>query len=39
MWQRIIHFFERAGKARAVAELTRMGLHEEARKIMLGDTP
>jgi len=39
MWQRIIEFFERAGKAKAAAELARMGRHEEARKIMLGDTP
>jgi hypothetical protein len=39
MWQRIIEFFERAGRVRAAAELARMGRHEEARKIMLGDAP
>jgi hypothetical protein len=28
---------ESAGKARAAAELTRMGMHKEARALILGD--
>ena len=28
---------ETAGKARAASELTRMGMHKEARALMLGD--
>ena len=28
---------ESAGKARAASELTRMGMHKEARALMLGD--
>ena len=32
----IIETFEAAGKARAAAELSRMGYHKEAKAIMLG---
>ena len=31
-------FGESAGRARAAAELTRMGMHKEAKALMLGDT-
>jgi hypothetical protein len=37
MWNRIIKFFERTGRARAAAEFARMGRHDLAKKIMLGD--
>lgn len=37
MWQKIIEFFERAGRARAAAEFARQGRHDLARKIMLGE--
>jgi hypothetical protein len=37
MWQKIISWFERAGRARAAAEFARQGRHDLARKIMLGD--
>lgn len=37
MWKKIIQFFERAGRARAAAELARMGRHEDARKIIAGE--
>jgi len=30
-----ISFFETAGTARAAAELTRMGMHKEARALMM----
>jgi len=30
-------FGESAGRARAAAELSRQGYHEEARRLMLGD--
>jgi hypothetical protein len=30
-------FGESAGRARAAAELTRMGMHKEARALILGD--
>ena len=33
---KIIETFEAAGKARAAAELSRMGYHKEAKAIMLG---
>ena len=29
---------ESAGRARAAAELTRMGMHKEAKELILGDT-
>ena len=29
---------ESAGRARAASELTRMGMHKEAKALMLGDT-
>ena len=32
----IIAFGESAGRARAASELTRMGLHDEAKALMLG---
>lgn len=32
---RVVKAFERAGRARAAAELARMGYYEEAKKIML----
>jgi hypothetical protein len=31
------NFFYRLGKARAAAELHRMGYHEEAKRLMLSD--
>jgi len=31
-------FGESAGRARAASELTRMGMHKEAKALMLGDT-
>jgi hypothetical protein len=37
MWKKIIQFFERAGRARAAAELARMGRHDLARKVLLGE--
>ena len=30
-------FGESAGRARAAAELTRMGMHKEAKELILGD--
>ena len=33
-----IAFGESAGRARAASELTRMGMHKEAKALMLGDT-
>ena len=35
IWIGIIASGEAAGRARAVAELTRMGYHEEAKRLML----
>ena len=32
-----IDFFERIGRARAAAELTRLGYYEEAKRLMLED--
>jgi hypothetical protein len=32
-----IDFFERIGRARAAAELTRQGYYEEAKRLMLED--
>jgi hypothetical protein len=37
MWNRIVRIFERAGRARAAAEFARMGRHDIAKKIMLGE--
>lgn len=37
MWNFIVRFFEKAGRARAAAEFARMGRHDIARKIMLGE--
>jgi hypothetical protein len=37
MWNKIIQAFERAGRARAAAELARMGRHEDARRIIAGE--
>lgn len=37
MWSRILRWFENAGRARAAAEFARMGRHDLARKIMLGE--
>jgi hypothetical protein len=34
----MIAFGESAGRARAAAELSRMGLHKEAKELILGDT-
>ena len=34
----MIAFGESAGRARAASELTRMGMHKEAKALMLGDT-
>jgi hypothetical protein len=36
MWNFIVRFFEKAGRARAAAEFARQGRHDLARKIMLG---
>jgi len=33
----MIAFFESTGRARAAAELSRQGLHAEAKALMLGD--
>ena len=35
---RIIRAYERAGNARAAAELSRMGYYKEAKEIMLRNT-
>lgn len=35
LFKRFVSLFERVGRARAAAELARMGYHEEAKKIML----
>jgi hypothetical protein len=37
MWNFIVRFFEKAGRARAAAEFARQGRHDLARKIMLGE--
>ena len=37
MWNFIVRFFEKAGRARAAAEFARMGRYDIARKIMLGE--
>ncbi len=37
MWNRIIKFFEHAGRCRAAAEFARMGRRDIAKKIMLGE--
>ena len=34
-FENFIEFFERVGRARAAAELTRQGYYEEARRLML----
>lgn len=36
-WSGFNNFFLRVGKARAAAELTRLGYHEEAKRLMLLD--
>lgn len=33
LWQSILEFFESIGRAKAAAELTRLGRHEEARRL------
>ena len=33
----MIAFGESAGRARAASELSRMGMHDEAKALMLGD--
>jgi hypothetical protein len=38
MFAGIIAFGESAGRARAAAELSRMGYQDEAKALMLGDT-
>jgi hypothetical protein len=35
IWQSILSIMESMGRAKAAAHLTRMGLHKEARAIML----
>lgn len=35
MWKRFNAFFHRAGRARAAAELARLGYHAEAKRLML----
>lgn len=34
MWDKIIRWFENAGRARAAAELARQGKYDIARKLM-----
>lgn len=36
-WNGLIESQMRMGRARAAAELARMGYHEEAKKVMLGE--
>jgi hypothetical protein len=36
LWIGFIAFGESAGRARAAAELSRQGFHEEAKRLMLG---
>lgn len=38
IWESIVDFFESMGRARAAAELARLGRHEEARKLFENDT-
>jgi hypothetical protein len=35
MFGKITRYFELVGKARAAVELSRMGYHQEAKKLML----
>lgn len=37
MWNKIIGWFEAAGRARAAAEFARMGRHDIAQKIIMND--
>ena len=37
LWIGFIAFGESAGRARAAAELSRQGFHEEAKRLMLDD--
>lgn len=37
IWNKIVKFFEAAGRARAAGEFARLGRHDLARKIMLED--
>jgi hypothetical protein len=37
MWNKVIQWFENAGRARAAAEFSRQGRHDLAKKIMLGE--
>jgi hypothetical protein len=37
MWNRVMSFFDHYTRARAAAEMVRMGRPELARKILLGD--
>jgi hypothetical protein len=39
MWNKIIKFFERVGRAKAADELIRQGRPDLARKIMIGNDP
>jgi hypothetical protein len=38
MWKRIVAFFEQVGRVRAASEFARMGKHDIARKILLGES-
>lgn len=35
MWKKIAEIFESIGRARAAAELSRMGYYKEAKKVIL----
>jgi hypothetical protein len=38
IWEGVLEFFESLGRARAAAELARLGKYEEARKLFEKDT-
>ena len=38
IWESIVDFFESIGRARAAAELTRLGKYDEARRLFDKDT-
>lgn len=37
IWNKIVRFFETAGRARAAGEFARLGRYDLAKKIMLED--
>lgn len=36
-WNKLVDFFESVGRAKAAAHLSRLGLHEQAKALMLAD--